>query len=60
MYVDVPKGAKGVYFGDLSAAPDERGFLLQCGTQFYVDKIDIRQYKWGDPIYDVYMKVKVD
>lgn len=60
MYIDVPKGAKGVYFGDLSAAPDEKEFLLQCGTQFYVDKIDIRQDKWGDPIYDVYMKVKVD
>lgn len=59
MYIDVPAGAKGVYIGDLSAAPDEKEFLLQCGTQFRVSQIDIRYDKWGDPIYDIYMKVMV-
>lgn len=24
LYIDVPKGAKGVYIGDKSAAPDEK------------------------------------
>lgn len=60
MYIDVPKGAKGVYIGDLSAAPDEKEFLLQCGTSFSVEKIEIHQDKWGDPLYDVYMKVVVN
>lgn len=59
MYIDVPKGAKGVYIGDLSAAPDEKEFLLQCGTHFNVEKIEIWYDKWKEPHYDVYMKVKV-
>ena len=60
MYIDVPKGAKGVYLGDKSAAPDEKEFLLQCGTQFYVERIDIWHDKWNNENYDVYLKVKVD
>lgn len=59
MYIDIPSGTKGVYLGDLSAAPDEKEFLLQCGTEFIVDKIEIQYNKWGEPLYDVYMKVKV-
>ena len=59
MYIDIPSGTKGVYLGDLSAAPDEKEFLLQCGTEFIVDRIEIQYNKWGDPLYDVYMKVKV-
>lgn len=59
MYIDIPSGAKGVYLGDLSAAPDEKEFLLQCGTEFIVDRIEIQYNKWGEPLYDVYMKVKV-
>lgn len=60
MYIDVPKGAKGVYLGDLSAAPDEKEFLLQCGTRFAVEKIETYTDKFGDPQYDVYMKVIAD
>lgn len=26
MYIDVPKGTKGIYIGDLFAAPDEKNF----------------------------------
>lgn len=59
MYIDVPKGAKGIYLGDLSAAPDEKEFLLQCSTSFYVEKIEIRYNVWNEPEYDVYLKVKV-
>ena len=59
MYIDIPSGAKGVYLGDLSAAPDEKEFLLQCGTEFIVDRVEVKYDKWGDPLYDVYMKVKV-
>lgn len=59
MYIDVPVGAKGVYIGELSAAPDEKEFLLQCGTKLQVEKINIRYNKWGEPNYDVYLKVKV-
>ena len=59
MYIDVPKGAKGIYLGDLSAEPDEKEFLLQCGTSFYVEKIEIRYNVWNEPEYDVYLKVKV-
>lgn len=60
MYIDVPKGAKGIYIGDLSAAPDEKEFLMQCGTRFSVERIEMHQDKWGDPLYDVYMKVVVN
>lgn len=59
MYIDIPRGSKGVYLGDLSAAPDEKEFLLQCGTEFIADRIEVKHDKWGDPLYDVYMKVKV-
>lgn len=59
MYIDIPRGSKGVYLGNLSAAPDEKEFLLQCGTEFIVDRIEVKYDKWGDPLYDVYMKVKV-
>ncbi len=57
MYIDVPKG---VYIDDLSATPDEREFLLQCGTSFEVDRIEISKGQFGDPKYEVYMKVKVN
>jgi SPP1 gp7 family putative phage head morphogenesis protein len=60
MYIDVPIGAKGVYIGDASAAPDEKEFLLQCGSSFVVDKIEKTIDKWGEPNYDVYMKVISD
>jgi len=60
MYIDVPKGAKGVYLGDLSAAPDEKEFLLQCGTRFAVEKIESYADKFGDLQYDVFMRVIVD
>ncbi len=60
MYIDVPKGAKGVYLGDLSAAPDEKEFLLQCGTQFSVEKIEAYTDKFGDTQYDVYLRVITD
>lgn len=60
MYIDIPKGAKGIYIGDKSAAPDEKEFLLQCGTKFDVDKIEIDKDQWGESIYSVYMKVKVE
>lgn len=59
MYIDIPSGTKGVYLGDLSAAPDEKEFLLQCGTEFIVDRVEVKYDKWGDPLYDVYMKVMV-
>ena len=59
MYIDIPSGAKGVYLGDLSSAPDEKEFLLQCGTEFIVDRVEVKYDKWGDPLYDVYMKVRV-
>ena len=59
MYIDIPSGTKGVYLGDLSAAPDEKEFLLQCGTEFIVDRVEVKYDKLGDPLYDVYMKVKV-
>lgn len=60
MYIDVPKGTKGVYIGDLSAAPDEKEFLLQCNTKFSIEKIETYIDKFGDTQYDIYMKVIVD
>ena len=48
MYIDILKGTKGIYIGDLSAAPDEKEFLLQCGTKIYVEKIDIWYDKWNE------------
>lgn len=59
MYIDIPSGTKGVYLGDLSAAPDEKEFLLQCGTEFIIDRVEVKYDKWDDPLYDVYMKVMV-
>ena len=59
MYIDIPKGAKGIYIGDLSAASNEKEFLLQCGTSFYVEKIEIWYNEWNEPCYDIYMRVKV-
>jgi len=59
MYIDVPKGAKGVYIGDLSAAPNEKEFLLQCGTELQVERIEIWYDRWNDAHYDIYAKVKV-
>lgn len=59
MYIDVPKGAKGIYIGDLSAAPNEKEFLIQCGTSYEVERIEIWYDKWNEENYDVYMKVKV-
>lgn len=58
MYIDIPKGTKGIYIGDLSVAPDEKEFLLQCGTSFEVDRIEIWYDKYNEPKYDVFMKVK--
>lgn len=59
MYIDVPKGAKGVYIGDYSAAKNEKEFLLQNNTSFIVDKIEIVKNKWGESEYNIFMKVKV-
>ena len=44
----------------LSAAPDEKEFLLQCGSRFFVEKIEAIQDKFGDYNYDVYLRVIVD
>lgn len=60
MYIDIPKGAKGVYLGDKSAAPDEKEFLLQAGTRFRVERIEHWQDKWNETHYDIYMEVIVD
>lgn len=60
MYIDIPKGAKGVYLGDKSAAPDEKEFLLQAGTRFSVERIEHWQDKWNETHYDIYMEVIVD
>ena len=60
MYIDIPVGAKGVYIGDKSAAPDEKEFLLQSGTCFAVERIEESKDKWGESHYDLYMRVIVD
>lgn len=60
MYIDVPAGAKGVYIGDKSAAPNEKEFLLQSGTYFAVDRIEESKDKWGESKYDLYLRVIVD
>ena len=60
LYIDVPKGAKGAYLGDKSAAPDEKEFLLQAGTKYMVDSIETWQDKFNETHYDVYMRVIVD
>ena len=48
MYIDICEGTKGLYIGDLSAAPNEKEFLLQCGTSFSVKKIDISHNKYNE------------
>lgn len=60
MYIDVPKGAKGVYIGDISSAPDEKEFLLQCGTKFEVVDIIKTKDVVGDLNYELYLKVIVN
>lgn len=60
MYIDVPAGAKGVYIGDKSAAPNEKEFLLQSGTCFAVERIEESKDKWGESRYDIYLRVIVD
>ena len=59
VYIDIPAGVKGAYIGDLSAKPDEKEFLLQCDTHFSLEQIERKTNKWGEPVYDVYMKVIV-
>lgn len=60
MYIDVPAGAKDVYIGDKSAAPNEKEFLLQSGTCFAVERIEESKDKWGESRYDIYLRVIVD
>jgi hypothetical protein len=59
-YIDVPAGAKGAYIAGSSGAKNEEEFLLQCGTFFRFDRVDITYDKWNEPHYDVYLKVIVD
>lgn len=59
-FIDVPAGAKGAYIADISGAKDEEEFLLQCGTFFRFDRVEITYDKWNEPHYDVYLKVIVD
>lgn len=59
-YIDVPAGAKGVYIGDKSAAPDEKEFLLQAGTKQIVDRIETWTDKWNESHYDIYTRVIVN
>jgi hypothetical protein len=60
MYIDIPVGAHGAYIGDASAKPDEREFLLQRGTHFAVERVETTYDKWGEPKYDLYLRVIVD
>ena len=59
-YIDIPSGAKGAYIEGVSAAKEEKEFLLQCGTHFELKEVVVTYDKWNEPHYDVYMKVIVD
>lgn len=60
MYIETPKGTKGVYIGDLSAAPNEKEFLLQRGTRLEV--IDLLKVKddVGDETFELYVRIVLD
>lgn len=59
-YIDIPAGAKGAYIADVSGSKNEEEFLLQCGTCFRIDRVDITYDQWDEPHYDVYLKVIID
>lgn len=60
MFIDVPPGAKGAYIEKYSGAPDEKEFLLQCGTHFEIERVEVTYDKWGEPHYEVHARVIVD
>jgi SPP1 gp7 family putative phage head morphogenesis protein len=59
-YIDIPAGAHGAYIASVSGAKEEEEFLLQCGTFFRVDRVEITYDTWNEPHYEVYLRVIVD